>query len=311
MRYYFRIINSQFLIMDRLRSMEVFVAVIDTGGFSAAGRLLKMSNVMVGKHIAELETRMGARLLNRTTRRQSLTEIGAHYCEQCRQILSQIKLAERGADVLRQAPRGLLKVSAPVAFGSESLAPALAIYLENNPDVCLDLELSNRVPDLVEQGLDAAIRTGHLEDSNLVARALRPYRNAICASPAYLERYGTPQSPADFLHHQCLDFSHWKRHLKWRLSPESPLETVPPCRFRSNNGQALKQAALAGLGITMQAEIVLREEIQRGRLVSIMEDFIAVPRPMHLVYPRDLQPTPKLTTFIEFVLAHFGAWAPE
>jgi DNA-binding transcriptional LysR family regulator len=295
--------------MDKLRSMEVFVRVVDAGSFTAAAAAFDISTVMVGKHIAGLEQRLGARLLNRTTRRQSLTEIGELYCEQCRQILAQIHIAESGAAAMRTTARGTLKISAPVAFGSERLAPAMAGYLDQYREVSLDLELSNRLSDVIEEGLDAAIRIGYLEDSAMVARALRPYRMVICASPAYLRQYGTPNSPADLAQHECLDFLHWRRLLRWRLKSDDnddAATAMPASRFRSNNGQALKQAAIAGFGIMMQAEIVLADEIQRGHLVPILQDFIPEPKPMHLIYPRDRQPTPKLSSFIEFVVAQFG-----
>ncbi|MFM9434846.1 DNA-binding transcriptional LysR family regulator [Janthinobacterium sp. CG_23.3] len=293
--------------MDKLRGMEVFVGVVDAGSFTAVGRALDMSTVMVSKHIAALEQQLGARLLNRTTRRQSLTEIGELYCEHCRQILAQIRVADSGAQAMRATARGTLKVSAPVAFGSECLAPAMTAYLDQYPEVNLDLNLSNRNSDLVEEGLDAAIRVGPLDDSSMVARPLRPFKHAICASPDYLARFGTPLTPADLARHQCLDFLHWRRLVRWRLEPSEAAPALPASRFRSNNGHALMQAALAGFGIVMQPEIVLAEQIQRGRLVPLLAQFVPPARPMHLLYPRDRQSTPKLTTFIEFVVARFGA----
>jgi len=291
--------------MDKLRSMEVFVSVVDAGSFTAAAQTLDMSTVMVSKHIGELEKRIGARLLNRTTRRQSLTEIGEHYSEQCRQILAQIRQAETGTAALRATPRGTLKVSAPIAFGSECLAPAMADYLDRHPEVSIDLELSSRIADVIEEGLDAAVRIGMLDDSSMIARPLTPYRMVICASPDYLARFGTPRSPADLIEHRCLDFMHWKRLVRWRLDSGDDL-ALPPSRMRSNNGQALKLAAVAGTGIVMQAEIVLADDIARGRLVRILDDYVPLPRPMHLIYPRDRQSTPKTSTFIEFVVERFG-----
>lgn len=292
--------------MDKLRSMEIFVGVVEAGSFTAAARAFDISTVMVGNHIASLEHRLAARLLNRTTRRQSLTEIGELYCEQCRQILAQVRIAESGAEAMRAGARGTLKISAPVAFGSECLAPAMASYLELHPEVSLDLELSNRISDVVEEGLDAAVRIGHLDDSALIARALRPYKMAICASPAYLERFGTPLTPADLAQHQCLDFLHWRRLLRWRLNSADEAPVLPASRFRSNNGQALRRAALAGAGIVMQAEIVMADDIERGCLIPLLGEFVPIPKPMHLIYPRDRQPTPKLTTFVEFVVGRFG-----
>ncbi|MDQ1830666.1 LysR family transcriptional regulator [Massilia scottii] len=292
--------------MDKLRSMEIFTAVVDDGSFTAAAARFDMSAVMVGKHIRFLEERLGARLLARTTRRQSLTEIGEQYAEQCRSILAQVRAAESGAEAMRLAPRGRLRISAPVTFGSESLSPLLPSYLARHPEVSLDLELNDRLVDVVDDGYDAAIRIGELDDSGMIARRLRPYRMLICASPDYLARHGEPRVPADLADHECLDFMHWKKLVRWRLGDDDGGAPARASRFRSNNGQALKQAALAGFGIVMQAQVMLAQEVAAGRLVSLLEAHIPAPRTMHIMYPRDRQATPKLTTFVDFLLEHFG-----
>jgi DNA-binding transcriptional LysR family regulator len=263
---------------------------------------------MVGRHVRELETQLGVRLMSRTTRRHSLTEIGRQYFERCKFILGEIKAAEAGTEVMRATPRGKLRINAPVSFGSMRLAPALADYLASYPEVEVELTLNDRVVDLVEEGYDAAVRIGDLADSSLVARPLAPYRMMICAAPAYLERSGTPASPADLTHHQCLGFSHWNKRNGWRLQRTEPGESAPPQgRFQSNNGQALRTLALAGFGIVMQPEVLLAEDVTAGRLVGILQDFCPPPLPMHLVYPRDRQAVPKLTTYIEFMLTRFRA----
>ncbi len=293
--------------MDKLLSMEVFVAVVDKGSFTAASEAFNISPVMVGKHIRSLEERLGARLLARTTRRQSLTEIGHRYCERCRLILADIRAAESGAEAMRAAPRGVLKVNAPVSFGTQWLAPALTDYLALHAEVSLDLQLNDRVVDLVAEGFDAAIRIGELDDSGMVARPLMPYRMLICASPAYLERVGIPKTPRDLAAHQCLDYTHWNKRVRWKLNgDEGDASGFPASRFRSNNGQALRMAALRGYGVVMQSEVLLGDDVEAGRLVSLLEAYVPAPRPMHLVYPRDRQPTPKLTTFINFVLERLG-----
>ncbi|NVI81032.1 LysR family transcriptional regulator [Janthinobacterium sp. BJB401] len=294
--------------MDKLRSMEIFVSVVDQGSFTAAAEAFQISPVMVGKHIKQLEERLGARLLARTTRRQSLTEIGQQYVEQCRQILASIHAAERGAEAMRTAPRGKLKITAPVSFGSECIAPLMAEYLTAYPDVSLELNLNDRMVDLVEEGFDAAIRIGKLEDSGMVARPLRPYAMVICASPAYLAKHGTPRTPDDLARHECVDFMQWSRHMRWRLSGKEARHdgAAVESRFRSNNGQALRMAALHGFGIVMQAEILLADDIAAGRLVPLLADHVPAPRLMHVLYPRDRQPTPKLTTFIDFLLERYG-----
>ncbi|MBB5367614.1 MULTISPECIES: LysR family transcriptional regulator [unclassified Janthinobacterium] len=294
--------------MDKLRSMEIFVAVVDQGSFTAAADSFRISPVMVGKHVKYLEQRLGTRLLTRTTRRQNLTEIGQQYVEQCRQILAQIAAAETGAEAMRATPRGKLKISAPVSFGSERIAPLMADYLTAYPDVSLELNLNDRMVDLVEEGYDAAIRIGALEDSSMVARPLRHYAMVICASPDYLARHGTPRTPDELLQHECVDFMQWSRHMRWRLSGKEARHDSAPAesRFRSNNGQALRMAALHGFGIVMQAEILLADDIAAGTLVPILQDYVPAPRLMHLLYPRDRQPTPKLTTFIDFIMERYG-----
>nr|WP_211923392.1 LysR family transcriptional regulator [Pseudoduganella ginsengisoli] len=290
-----------------MRSMEVFVRVVDAGSFTAAARQLAISTVMVSKHIAALEKLVGARLLYRTTRSLSLTEIGIRYCDECRHILQLVEAAEKGAQAMRATPRGTIKLSTPAAFGGHCLAPALADYLARYPDVSVELELSNRAADLVEEGLDAIVRIGDLKDSALVARPLRPTRMVICAAPSYLARRGTPQTPADLGRHDSVDFQHWRRDVRWRLKGMEPGAPLPVSRLRSNQGPALRQAALAGLGLVMQAEVVLADDIAAGRLVPVLREYMPEPRPMHLMYPRDRQATPKLSSFVEFVVDRFGA----
>jgi DNA-binding transcriptional LysR family regulator len=293
--------------MDKFVSMEIFVAVVDEGSLTAAAERFRISSAMVGKHIRALETRLATRLLTRTTRRQSLTEIGRQYYEQCRRILADVKHAESLAEAMAAAPRGVLKLTAPLTYGVEVFAPAMTDYLDAWPEVSLELDLSNRVVDLVEEGFDAAVRIGQLADSGLVARPLKPYRMRACASPAYLERAGTPRTPADLMQHECLGFLHWGREGLWRLGGENADENqLRAGRFRANNGQALKVAALRGFGLVLQPEALLAREIASGELVSVLEDYLPEGAPVHLVYPRDRRATPKLTSFIDFVIERFG-----
>jgi len=286
--------------------MEVFVTAVDAGSFTAAAERLDISSVMVGKHIQELEQHLGARLLARTTRRQSLTEIGAHYAEQCRAILAQVAAADASAEAMRASPRGRLRITAPVSFGAQWLAPAMTEYLERYPEVTLELELIDRIVDLVDEGFDAAIRIATLDDSTLVAHPLWPFKMMIVAAPEYLARHGMPRKPADLVKHRCLDYSHWSKTIRWRLKGMDDDVVIPASRLRCNNGLALKRAALAGFGIVMQAEMMLREDVQAGRLVPLLQGYIPDAREMNLVYPRDRRPTPKLTTFVNFILSRFG-----
>lgn len=293
--------------MDRFESMAVFVATVDKGSLSAAAEAFGMSAPMAGKHIRHLEERVGARLLTRTTRRQSLTEIGQAYLDQCRLILEQVRAAESCTQVLRAGPRGKLRINAPVTFGSLLLAPALAHFLEQYPEVQAELTLNDRVVDLVEERVDVAIRIGTLADSGLVARPLKPYGMVICAAPAYLQRHGTPQHPEDLVDHQCLGFTHWSRRGGWTLGrTDTPPRGWPVSRFQSNNGLALRMAALEGFGIVMQSSVMLAGDVAAGRLVELLHGHLPPPQPMHIVYPQDRQPVPKLSRFVDFALAQFG-----
>ncbi|WP_118178841.1 LysR family transcriptional regulator [Paraburkholderia phosphatilytica] len=296
--------------MDRLVSMEIFVAVVEAGSLSAAAERFDISAAMVGKHIRALEARLSTRLITRTTRRQSLTEIGRQYYEQCRQILADVKTAESLAEAMAASPRGLLRVTAPLTYGVEVFAPAMTDYLSAHPDVSLELDLSNRITDLVNEGFDAAVRIGRLPDSSFVARPLVPYRMRACASPAYLARAGTPRTPADLAQHECLGFLHWGREGAWRFDGDGDGKAVThtrPARFRANNGQALKVAALRGFGLIMQPEALVAKEIESGALIPVLDAHLPPGAPVHLIYPRDRRATPKLTSFIDFVMERFGA----
>ncbi|CAD5264257.1 LysR family transcriptional regulator [Bosea sp. 62] len=296
-------------MMDRLTSMQVFVKVVEAGTLTAAGISLGLSSQMVGKHLRFLEERTGARLLHRTTRRQSLTEIGSAYYERCKLVLAEADAADAIAQNLRATPRGKLRINAPLSFGAHSLTPALIRYMQRYPEVSVDLSLTDRVVDLAEEGYDAVIRISPLKDSGLIARALRPYQLIACASPAYLAARGTPQVPADLADHECLGFAYWAAPplFDWEFIGPSGIERVTVrSQFLTNNGQALRQAALSGFGITLQAEDLLREDIANGRLVRILPGYEGPTRPMHIVFMPDRSPTPKLRSFVDFIVAEFG-----
>ncbi len=293
--------------MDRLLSMAVFVATVDKGSLSAAAEVFNISPPMAGKHIRQLEERLGARLLTRTTRRQSLTEPGRLYLEQCRLILDQVQAAESGAAQLRSTAKGKLRINAPVSLGTVVLAPALTRFLELQPEVQVELILNDRVVDIIDEGFDLAFRIGKLTDSALVARRLGDYRVMICAAPAYLRRHGTPRHPDELSEHQCLGFTHWSKKGGWALGrSETPARGWPVSRFQSNNSLALRMAALEGFGIVMQHAAMLADDVAAGRLVELLPAYCPPPRQVHMVYPRDRQPLPKLSRFLEFALAEFG-----
>jgi DNA-binding transcriptional LysR family regulator len=294
-------------MLDRLTSMSVFICAADKRSFTAAAEVFGISVTMVGKHVRFLEERVGAKLLNRTTRRQSLTEIGRIYHERCKQLLADADAADACVDEMRASPRGLLKVHAPVSFGSQRLAPALASYLRRHPQVEVDLALHDRTVDLVEEGYEAAIRIGPLADSSLIARALKPYRMWLCAAPGYLSETGAPKTPQDLARHNCLGFAYWQKKNIWRLRKSERTENVQvKGRLTVNNGQALRTAAIEGLGIIMQPEVLVGDDVAAGRLVRLLPDYELPSRPMHLVYLADRRPTPKLRSFIDFIVESFG-----
>jgi len=295
--------------MDRFKSMSVFVQVVDTGGFAAAAAASGMSAGMVGNHIRALESELGARLLSRTTRHQRLTEVGRLYYERCRSILEQIKQADSDARETVTAASGLLRVTAPISFGVQCLAPAISQFLEENPRVEIELTLSDRIVDIVSAGFDMAVRIGELPTSGLVARTLVPYKMAVCASPSYIARRGRPIVPEDLAMHDCLAFGSRRETREWRfVSPDGQVRNVRVgARLNVNNGQALRMAALAGAGIIMQPELLVAADIQDGSLVRLLEEETMPSRPMHVVYQRDTRMPLKLRYFVDFVIRKWGA----
>ncbi|RQS68721.1 LysR family transcriptional regulator [Burkholderia sp. Bp8963] len=291
--------------MDLLSSMEVFVRAVDAGSLSAAAIECRMSPTMAGNHLRALETRTGMKLLNRTTRRLSLTEFGETYYARCQEILRLVGEADRHAQNRQTLPSGKLRVTAPVSFGSEVLVPALSGYLARYPAIDVELTLSDRAMDLLDDGFDAAIRIGKLTDARLVARPLAPYRMMVCASPGYLAERGTPRHPDELAQHECLAFS-ISAAAPWKFSlQEETLSIKANGRLSINMGQALRVAALHGMGIVMQPAALLKADVEAGRLVSLFSDYQLPSRPMYLMYPPDHR-TPKLRSFVDFALQQFG-----
>ncbi len=290
--------------MDRLLSMEVFVISVQLGSFTAAAGVFRITPAMVSKHVSSLEKRLGATLLARTTRTQKLTEIGQNYFDHCKQILAQVADAEAGAEAMGSRPKGHLRVNASIWFGSLTLAPVVCDYLKQYPDVDIELSLTDRYVDIVDEGFDVAIRIGELKDSSLLARKLTMFEVAICASPEYLAKAGVPGTPAELAHHQCLGFTNWHSQGGWKLMQKQPgTQTAAAPRFESDNGQALRMAALKGIGIIMMPKELLRADIEAGRLVELMQDHVPPARPIHLLYPRERQLAPKLTSFVDFLVS--------
>lgn len=292
--------------MNLFRSMQAFVVTAQEGSMSAAAEALGQSPAMIGQHVAALEARLGTKLLNRTTRRQSLTDFGQNYVEQCRDILDRVALAEEAAELQQTEARGRLRVTAPTTFGAEALMPALAAYRAEAPEVEIDITLTDRNVDLVEEGFDVAFRVGPVADGGMVARALAPYRMAVCAAPDYLARHGSPAHPSELAQHEAIAFTPSARSL-WRFARgDETVEVAPASSLTVNSGPAVRAAAVAGMGIVLQPEISLRREVEAGRLVRLFPDWRLAERPMSLVYYRDRQMTPRLRRFISFAVASFG-----
>jgi DNA-binding transcriptional LysR family regulator len=298
--------------VSKLASMEMFVRVVESGSFSAAAELSQVSATMVAKHIRTIEERLGARLLHRTTRRQQLSDVGRLYYERCKQVLAEVELAEASASELQASPRGQLRLIAPVSFGSHSLVPALRDYMRRHPEVSVELTLDNRKPNLLDEGFELGIHIGDIDDPGLVARPLQPYRRQLAAAPSYLAQRGELQHPRELSEHECLGLSYWRRHDRWRLvGPEGEVCAVTVRgRFTANQGNALRIAALHGVGIVLQPEVVLADDLAAGRLLPVLPAWSLMPSPMYLIYPQDRRPTAKLRSVVDFLLARFGLDAP-
>jgi DNA-binding transcriptional LysR family regulator len=293
--------------MDRLTSMSVFVKVADLGSFAAAAKELRLSPTMIGKHMRHLEERLGSLLINRSTRRQNLTELGRNYLDHCRHLLEQAEAGDALAEEALRAPRGRLRVAAPTAFGAHSLAPTIVKFMKRHPEVTVELMLNDRMVDLVEEGIDVAIRVGTLADSTMMSRSLSPYRAVVCASPVYLAERGTPTHPKDLVDHDCLSFPDWAEGPQWSfLGPEGEVHVHIKSRLQINNGFGIRYAALAGAGIVMQRAELVAEDIVEGRLQTLLSNYKTQSRPRHLVWQRHRRMPPKLRAFIDFVAEVYG-----
>lgn len=294
--------------MGKLAGMEMFVKVVECGSFTAAAEISNVSSTMVAKHIRVIEERLGARLLHRTTRRQHLTEVGRLYYERCKHALAEVELAEASASELQASPRGTVRIVAPISFGNQKLIPAMVDYLLRHPDVNVELTLDNRVPDLINEGYELGIQIGEVDAPELVARPLQPYRRILAAGPNYLAKNGQPEHPEQLKMHSCLGLSYWRHQNSWQLiGPNNEVyEVTVKGRFSANQGSALRTAALLGVGIVLQPEMLLAEDIQAGRLVHVLPEWSFRTTPMYLIYAQDTRPTAKLRSVIDFLVQRFG-----
>ena len=289
--------------MDNLAGVAVFAAVVEAQSFTEAARRLGMSKAAVSKQVSRLEERLGARLLNRTTRRLSLTEVGAAYYERCARIVAEAEEAELAVTRLHEVPRGTLRVDAPVSFGLQYLAPVLPTFMARHPELHVDLTFNDRIVDLVAEGYDLAVRIGRLPDSTLVARKLAESRSLVCAAPQYWEKHGRPERPADLAAHNCFGYSYLATRNEWRFrGPDGPVPVRVSGSLTANNGDALREAAVAGLGVALIPVFMACDDFRAGRLEPVLRDFAPDLAGIHAVYPHNRHLSAKVRAFVDFLV---------
>ncbi len=294
--------------MDKLSSLKAFVAVAETGHFALASERLGLSRAMASRQVMDLEAHLGLRLLNRTTRRVSLTEQGASYLERCREILAAIDEADREATSQGAEPVGRLRVTAPVLLGVSKIAPQVSAFVSRHPRVEVELVLNDRVVDLVEEGFDLAIRVGRLAESSLIARKIGSTNFVVCASPSYLAAHGRPTTPADLSRHQCLIFSYASMGAVWTFTGPLGEEIVRVGgRILCNNGEALSRMAADGCGIVLQPDFMAEPYLKSGELVQVLADYHKEPAGIYAIHTSRRHAPPKLRAFIDMLASAFKA----
>lgn len=289
--------------------MAVFVRVADAGTFTAAAETFGISPQMIARHIVALEKRLGAPLIHRTTRRQSLTAVGLAYYQRCRLILSEIDAAESLASDLQKTPRGILRVNAPPLYGAYNLSPCIPGYLARYPDIELDLTLSDRLVDPVEDGYEVIIRIGEPRDDSLIACPLAPFKLIACASPGYLKKRGEPKIPEDLTGHDCLPVMNAATSVPpvWLFSHGTTTFPVSVRgRLCSNDWKSLLNAAIHDAGIILGPCRALNEEIERGRLKRVLQSYDGPSRPVNVLHPANRPLSMKVQSFISFLSAEIG-----
>lgn len=293
--------------MDKLEAMNAFVKVVSLGSYAEAGRALGLTRSAVSKAVMELEQLLGARLLDRTTRRVSATEAGLAYYESCVDVLARVEETEMQVSRLHDEPRGVLKVNAPVSFGVLHLGPVTGEFMGRYPDLKIELTLNDRFIDPIEEGVDVTIRIGILADSSLIARRLAPARRVLVAAPEYLKRRGVPSSPDDLVQHRCLNYGHTTTLQRWQLTREGRIVSLAlNSVLCSNNGDVLRAAALAGQGIANLPTFLVGPDIKAGRLRQVLPAFPPTELAIFALYAPNRYLAAKTRLLIDFLAAHFG-----
>jgi DNA-binding transcriptional LysR family regulator len=293
--------------MDKLDAMNAFAKVVAAGSYAEAARRLGLTRSAVSKAVMELEQLLGARLLDRTTRRVTPTEAGSAYYERCVSILSDVEETELQVSRLHDEPRGVLKINAPMSFGILYLGEAVAEFMRSYPELRIELVLNDRFIDPLEEGVDVTVRIGTLSDSSLISRRLAPARLALVASPDYLERAGVPAEPGDLAQHKCLAYGHMASVHRWQLRHGSGTVTVAfQAALCSNNGEALRAAAIAGNGIALLPTFLVGPDIAAGRLATVLAGYPATELGIFALYAPNRYLAAKTRVFIDFLAKRFG-----
>lgn len=294
--------------MDRIDAMRAFVAVVTEGSFSNAANTLQLSPQLVSKYVAKLEEQLNSRLLNRTTRKVSLTEAGNDYFVHAQQILLSIDDMESQLSGLQQNPKGVLRISAPVSFSLRHMAPLITDFQMRYSLVTVDLQLNDRKVDIVEEGFDVALRIGHLKSSSLIAKQVAPIRVVLCASPDYLKNHGTLDKAEDLENHRYLHYSYMNMDAKEEIYSLLKAKLLKQgSEFRSNNGDVLVSAAIAGAGLILQPTFITSEALSSGKLVTVLPELEPEPLGLYAVYAhRKLLPH-KVRCFIDFMEGYYGS----
>ena len=289
--------------------LVAFVRAVERGGFSAAARDLGLTPSAVSKLVTRLEDRLGVRLLNRTTRRLALTAEGETFFQRSQRILADIAEAEEEVGRSRAQPRGLLRVNVGTAFGMHQLVPALPEFLARHPDIQVELTITDRIVDLIEEGADLGIRLGTLPDSSLVARRVSEVERVICAAPAYLRRQGTPRKPADLRGHNCLNMANAPGLRRWPFEGRDGVEHVEVAgNLSATSADALLALAVRGLGVIRLSDVIVGPAVREGLLVPLLADVHHRETiPLHAVYPQGRHRSPRLAAMIDFLLERFGS----
>lgn len=295
--------------LDRIGEIAAFVRTADARSFTLAAEQLGLSRSAIGKSIARLEERLGVRLLHRTTRSVTLSDEGAVFYERCVRILADLDEAETAMATRTETPRGRLRLDLPVSLGRLHVLPILHQFMDRWPEIVVNVSFADRYVDLIDEGIDLAIRIGGAEDSRLIARTLAPHRLVTCATPDYLSAHGVPHTPDDLAGHSCVAFTHAGRPVEWRFSDSHTRRTVPiHCRFCAGNAEALKDATLAGYGIGQLATFLIGEELRTGQLVPVLGTFASEGEPIRAVYPSGRHLSPKVRLLIDLLVE---SWSPE